>query len=410
MCNVKEWRAVVVGTLVAVGAFGASRAFAGGIEVPMQGARAAAQADAFTAQADDPSAIFYNPAGLTQLRGTHVSAGLYFLQPEWRFEPDAGGRETMRLPTFLPHLYASTDFGLERWRFGIGVNNPFGINEDWGDTGALRLLVDDAQLMCINVAPTVAYKVNDNFSLGVAFNVYYGSVLLTRQAMLGPPPIPEGEFHFRGEAYAFGVTPGLLWKINEQHTIGAYYRSPFTFRFQGDAQVKLGGNPVAGPSGTDAELDFPQSIGIGYAFRPTESLKLEADVIWTDWNAVNEFAFESRNPAFDGQALRADWESGFTYRVGAEYRLDEHWALRAGYAYSENAIPNATFSAIVPDSDYHLVAAGFGYATGNWSFDLAAQFIHRMQRDVSGSVNSPLVDGEWSNDMWGVMATVTYKF
>jgi len=62
----------------------------GGIEVPMQGARASGQADAFTAQADDPSAIFYNPAGLTQLRGTQISAGLYFLQPEFHLDADSG--------------------------------------------------------------------------------------------------------------------------------------------------------------------------------------------------------------------------------------------------------------------------------------------------------------------------------
>src|SRR4051812_19898546 len=165
----------------------------GGIEVPMQGARAAGQADAFTAQADDPSAIFYNPAGLTQLRGTQISAGLYFLQPQFHLDADSGADEHMNLATFLPHLYAESDFGTESWRFGIGINNPFGINENWGDTGTLRTIVDEAQLMCINIAPTVAYKVNDNLSLGVALNIYAGSTVLTRNVVLGPPPFPEGE-------------------------------------------------------------------------------------------------------------------------------------------------------------------------------------------------------------------------
>src|SRR5947209_1056371 len=53
----------------------------GAIEVPMQSSKAAAQADAFTAQADDPSAIYYNPAGLTQLHGTQMTVGAFFLQP-----------------------------------------------------------------------------------------------------------------------------------------------------------------------------------------------------------------------------------------------------------------------------------------------------------------------------------------
>src|SRR5580704_13005300 len=86
-------------------------AFGGGIEVPMQGSRAAGQADAFTAQADDPSAIFYNPAGLTQLHGTQITAGAYYLQPLFKFEADSGDSERMTLPTVLPHLYAESDFG-----------------------------------------------------------------------------------------------------------------------------------------------------------------------------------------------------------------------------------------------------------------------------------------------------------
>jgi long-chain fatty acid transport protein len=382
----------------------------GGIEVPMQGARAAGQADAFTAQADDPSAIFYNPAGLTQLQGTQVSAGLYFLQPQWKLEADSGAIEHMNLATWIPHFYAATDFGLERWRFGLGVNNPFGINENWGDSGSLRQIVDQAQLMVINIAPAVSYKLNDNLSVGAAFNIYAGSLVLTRNVVLGPPPFPEGEFHFRGNAYSFGFTPGVLWKINEQHSIGAYYRSAFTMDFKGKAKVSVAGMDAAGPSDADASLDFPQSIGGGYAFRPIPTWKIEADVIWTDWHTLDRLRFESDDPNFDGQTLPADWRSGFTYRLGTEYQLDENWFLRAGYAYGQNSVPTATFSPIVPDSNYHLLAAGIGYSTPGWSFDIAGQYIYREKHHVEGSVNSPLVDGDWTNNMYGIMATLTLKF
>lgn len=404
----KSLRRCVVGSIVlAASSVFANRAIAGGIEVPMQGAKAAGQADAFTAQADDPSAIFYNPAGLTQLKGTQISAGLYFLQPAYHFEGDDGRDERMELPTYLPHFYAVSDFGLDKWRFGIGINNPFGINEDFGDGGSFRSIVDDAQLMCINIAPTVAYQVNPNFSLGLAFNTYVGSALLTRHVPLGGGA--EGEFHFRGEDVSFGVTPGVLWKIDERNTIGAYYRSPFSLNFDGDAKVDFAGTNVVGPSDTKANLHFPQSVGVGYAFRPTPDLKLEADVIWTDWHAVKNLMFDSSNPAFNGQKIPANWDSGFTYRLGVEYLLDKHWALRTGYAYGQNAVPNSTFNPLVPDSNYHLGAVGIGYSTERWSFDVAANLIYRETHHVEGSVNSPLVDGDWGNLMYGVMATLTFK-
>jgi long-chain fatty acid transport protein len=397
--------------LVAMGASlsGVAVARGGGIEVPMQSARAAGQADAFTAQADDPSAIFYNPAGLTQLRGTNLSAGAYLLQADWNLNADNGNDASMHQLTVLPHFYIATDFGLERWRFGIGVNNVHGLDEDWGDTGPLRTIVDEAKLSVINIAPTVAYKVTDQFSLGMAINVYYGSLELTRNVPLGAPPTPEGQFDYSGNDLAFGVTPGVLWKINDRHALGAYYRSPFSLDFDGDASVKLNGNALAGPSDTEASLDFPQSIGVGYAFRPVQPLKLEANVIWTDWEAVDEVLFTSDNAAFNGQTLPADWDSGFTYRLGAEYQVNPKWALRTGYAYSETAVPDATFSPIVPDSDYHLVSIGTGYATARWGIDVAAQYIHRETHSVSGSVNSPAVDGEWRNNMFGLMATLSLK-
>src|ERR1700722_6808505 len=131
----KSWHWLLIAVGASLGVI--SPAMGGGIEVPMQDGAAAGQADAFTAQADDPSAIFYNPAGLTQLHGTNVSAGAYLLQPEFHFTGDNGSGQRMNLPSVLPHLYAETDFGFERWRFGLGLNNVYGINEDWGSTGVL---------------------------------------------------------------------------------------------------------------------------------------------------------------------------------------------------------------------------------------------------------------------------------
>jgi len=381
----------------------------GGIEVPMQGARAAGQADAFTAQADDASAIYYNPAGLTQLKGTHINAGAYFLNAEFTLSRDAGPDERMEKDTVLPHLYVASDFGTEKWRFGLGVNNVFGLNEDWDDDGSLRLLVNEAQLSLVNIAPTVAYQFNPQFSAGVALNIYYGRLNLTRNAIVAAPPVPEGQFDYDGEAFAFGVTPGMLWKINKRHSVGAYYRSPFSMEFEGDASVEVAGNPAAGPSKTKAELDFPQSIGVGYAFRPIERWKLELDVVWTDWDTVDELAFSSSNAAFDNQAMPADWDSGFTYRLGTEYQVNPNWTLRAGYAYSDTAVPDSTFSPIIPDSNYHLFSLGLGYGTSRWGIDLAGQYIHRESHEVAGSVNSPLVDGRWENEMFGLMATFSLK-
>src|SRR5450432_2841150 len=98
-----------------------------GFDNPDQDARATGQGEAFVAQADDASAIYYNPAGLTQLRGTEITSGLMASFPDSRLQGGGPGTEMNTMAT-IPHLYASTDFGMTQspWRFGLGFNVPFG--------------------------------------------------------------------------------------------------------------------------------------------------------------------------------------------------------------------------------------------------------------------------------------------
>ena len=91
----------------------------------------------------------------------------------------------------------------------IGVNNVFGLNESWDPQGPLRTQVDKAKLSVINMSLAAAYKVDDHLSIGAAFNIYYGELMLNRNVVLAAPPAPEGQFHLRGHDFAVGVTPSL---------------------------------------------------------------------------------------------------------------------------------------------------------------------------------------------------------
>lgn len=380
----------------------------GAIDIPQQGARAGGQADAFSAQADDASAIFYNPAGLTQLDGTVITGGATVFLPDWKFHGANGAEQEMTLPAELPHIYAESDFGIPDWRFGIGVNNPFGLSEHWGGSGPERFIVNKAHVYTINIQPTVAYAVDEHLSLGLGLNVYYGDLELDRSAVLGPPPTPEGHFHFRGHGATVGATPAVLWKVDERNTLGLVYRSPFDIDFGGNATLKARGLKEIGPSHAIAGIDYPQSVTVAYAVRPVDPLKLEADVVWSDWNSVERIQLTSSNPAFNS-TIRENWKSGFVYRVGAQYNLNRNWALRVGYAFGQNAIPSNTFGPIVPDSNYHLPAAGIGYSTENWSIDAAYEFIYRERRHISDSIYGPLVNGTWDNRFHTILISLTVK-
>jgi long-chain fatty acid transport protein len=381
---------------------------AGGFELPNQGAAGAGQAEAFAAQADDPSAIYYNPAGIAQLQGTEVSAGIYALFPKFRFDADNGPSEEMTLPSELPQFYAVSDLGTENWRFGFGTDVAFGLNLDWGDHRPLSTIVSKAKLEVLNFAPTVAYRFNDHLFAGVALNVYYGDVDISRDAVLAPPPVPTGDFRVRGTDWAVGATPGVMWKINDRNTLAAVYRSPFSMDFDGSARVNSTVIPEIGPYKSHLKIDFPQIIGAAYAFYPTKRWKLETDVVWTDWHVLRQVPLTSVNPQFN-QTLPAHWMSGFSYRLGTQYDLDEHWALRAGYAFGQASSPGSTFTPLVPDANYHLLTAGIGYRTARWSLDAAYQFAFRENRHIENAAASPLVNGTWENQIHTIMLMLTFK-
>ena len=84
--------------------------------------------------------------------------------------------------------------------------------------------------------------------------------------------------------------------------------------------------------------------------------------------------------------------------------------LRAVSDSSENAIPEQTYTPIVPDSDYHLIALGLGYTTGPLSLDLAYNFIYRETRHIDGALLSPTIDGDWQNTIHTVALSATYRF
>ena len=169
---------------------------AGGIAVGDQGAVAAGRSGAFVAKADDASAIEYNPAGLTALKGWQLYLGNRFgydntqfkRAPLWDFneyEPTYRTFKTVsnEKPFILlgPMLALTTDFGLKNWTFAIGAYAPSGVARkqfpsDVGEivdgeeisAGQRYMLTDmDTKILYYNFS--VAWSPNPKFGIGVSF-------------------------------------------------------------------------------------------------------------------------------------------------------------------------------------------------------------------------------------------------
>jgi long-chain fatty acid transport protein len=382
-----------------------------GLRNPDQSARATGQGEAFVAQADDASAIYYNPAGLTQIRGTQITFGTYINRPTISHTSHLGLTEPLDRTTFLPHFYAASDFGLERWRFGLGLNAPFGSDIEWPPDSPSRYTAIFSDLQVVSITPTVACLLSSWLSVGGSVNYLRGDTALTRVLPSGLPPLmipAEGSFAVKAKGDGVGYNLGLLLKPHPKHSLGVTYRSGVDITLdEGTASASFPTFLIEAEAQTTLEL--PRSLVLGYAFRPTNKLKLEFDIEWTNWDNLGALVLQSTHPLFHGQQIPFNWKNSRFYEFGTEYRVSDTWAARGGYIFSENTVPETSFSPILPDSDRHVLSAGIGFRAGPVTLDMAYQRSISENRVVRQALDPGLL-GQWESSANAAALTASVNF
>ena len=419
--------ALLMNTFIVTAAFGAG---SGGFRVEVPDAAAFGMGSAFVGEADTPAAIYYNPAGITQLKGyTHLSLGDAVITP-YAKHTNSGIETQARINTqHVPHLYVTEDFGLERFNFGIGTGVTYGSITDWAGDSSLRYNATRSELLNTDLNLVGAYEVFENFSFAVGFKVTESKINKNKKLVQDSGANPDADYKFKADDIGYGYTLSGLYKVNTKHSFGFQYRSEMDIEYEG--KTHLGGlfgtyAAVFGSDSfvvdTDAKLEIPQSAAIGYSYKPNEEWTFNFDVEWTDWSSVesenliykNSLTTNQNTVLTTGLPLARDWNSVWSYATGVEYQYTPKLALRAGYYYHQNAIPSANFGNELPDSDSHGITGGIGYKiTDNLSIDLAYSALFFEDREVSNNVATVFggdVDGEYEQWVSLGLATLTMNF
>ena len=358
-----------------------------------QGAAAAGQSDAFTAQADDPSAIHYNPAGMMQLRRVQTYLGTNLIGGSTSFRNgagqtargDFGGSVASPPPSNLYITANLRDLGvstpiISNMAVGIGLTFPFGTVYRWPSSGPFATATTGAALQLIDIKPTVAYKVNDRLSLGLGLDIYTFSSLIgegqyeQRLLSSGGPGLPTGgtplEINGKDTALGFNVSALYTALVNADGkplaNIGVIYRSQATLHLGGE--FRANGGLVSDASTT---LVLPQVLTGGIALWPVRDQdrewKLEVDVDYTGWKSIRNLDVHTSS-AFGTIPFPQNYRSGYTVMVGTEHKwlhpeVLPNWeiALRGGYWHSQAPTPDSAFNPSVPDADNHSISVGLGF-------------------------------------------------
>ncbi len=392
-----------------------STGFSLGIRAPNQDAFATGRGSAYVATADNPSAIYYNPAGISQLEGVNVRAGLYGVYIDDEYRDFTGVRyDTESNIGLLPQLYGTWSIKNTPFAVGLGLFCPYGLSLEWPENVPFRFFGRRGGIQYLTVEPVLSWQICPTLSLAAGPTFNYSEAMLALQQPAQPPFIPgEYEFKFKGSDFAVGASVGLLWKPHPMHAFGISYRSPTTMNYDGHSTALGLSDPA------HAEFRYPQNIIAGYSFRPTPRWNLEFDVDWTDWSYLRTVTLYNGQPAPPifpaAYPLNFNWESSFMFEWGATYYFDKGFRASLGFVYSQNSIPDSAFNPIIPDSDRYVITAGVGWSNKHLSVDLAYQFGYGPTRTINNPGTPPYyleasANGRYTYYSHDISVSVGYKF
>lgn len=406
---------------------------AAGFLIFEEGAKALGTGGAFTARADDPSAVFFNPAGICQLNGSSLYLGGTGIITNSDFagvdpDPGYGVLEKTETQFFNPiSLYYTREIN-DNLSAGIGVFNPFGLGRSWEDpeTFTGRHIAYKVDLKTFYFNPALAWKVNDKISFGAGAQLVYSSVELKQYKEQWDIITGSGFFNVAdveldgNNTIDFGFNAGILIQPNEDVSLGISYRSNVKVDYEGDAgftQVSTGNavldSAVAAglPAGqaVNTKIEFPPLVSVGLAYKGIADWVFEIDLNWVGWSTFDALPFDFQTDDALDISRPQNYEDKFSLRTGAEYRARENLALRYGYYYDPSPQPASSVSPLLPDSDRHGITLGLGYSTGAWTIDAFDLILVFKQRDTEGK-NSDGYNGTYSSwaNLLGV--NVGYNF
>jgi long-chain fatty acid transport protein len=408
------FRLAIVGLLVALAStssaraqFGAVISGAGPVNRSMAGASVAAPLS-------PAGAIYWNPATLSGLERSELEAGAELLFPRSKFESRvnagslapglppvsvAGSTSSDAGPYPLPTIalaYLPED---SPFAFGFGVFSMAGFGVNYAGSLTNPILTPPppaglgfgpiySEFQVLQITPAVSYRLNENLSVAIGLNVGMASLKLDPGIFAAPDNANGDAFVFypsaaHGQtAWGCGATAGVYYTA-DVWAVGASVRSPLAFDLRFNSADEIGR-----PRDLRFDLDMPTIVSIGGAFTGLEGWVFAVDLRYLDYEGASGFGDQGFAP--DGSVRGLGWRSIFAIAIGAQYRPTECMALRAGFSWSENPIPDsqAFVNSASPTDSRHM-----GFLGASWDvtsdLTLSVAYMHAFDSSIQGPFVSP---------------------
>ena len=379
-----------------------SAVMAAGYKVPEQSLNSMALSAAYVAHTTQADTAYFNPANMVFMGEKQYLDGAITLAnlPAIQYYNVAESKEENIV---IPALhYVSAPMGNFRW--GFSITAPGGLSKRWDDqSGIAKAFAEEFTLKIIELNPSIAYKISDNFSIGGGIRLIYSEGVVKSDAsrasqVVGTPFQPIAR-DMSGDTFEFGYNLAMTYKPTEDLILAATYRSNVDLDESGSAKLYYNGMEMYN-GGADVSVPLPAALNLSIAKTWNKTFTLEFNYERTFWSKYKSLDFNYDSsigglaPYFDAP-IEKSWKDTNTYRIGATMKMDKITVMM-GFALDETPIPDKTVNFELPDSDAKVFSMGFRYHQNeNLSWGAAFLYDAKEARSiVPGVSDNPIINAK----------------
>ena len=454
-------------------AFALSAGHALGAAFALQETTASGLGNAFAggaAIAEDAGTAWSNPAGMSRFATTQVSATMHLLTPSVEFSNEGTqtalnqqlggeGGDAGNL-NFIPAMFGVIPIN-KQFAFGLSVTGPFGLKTQYGEGWMGRYLGVKSDIKTLNVNPSMSWKVSDRVSLGAGLSyqridatftnaVNYSAALaqaagtaaaggqipaaLVPQILAATPNL-DANANVTGDDGSWGWNVGALFDLDAKSRVGVHYRSAIKYNVNGNVEFSLptlptvpaqiapvvaglaaavNANPALANGGVTSDIELPQMFNVSYFRTLNDKWDVMADAQWTGWSSIENLTFV-RTTGVLLKSTPENFEDAWRLSVGTNYRHNDKWMFRFGFAWDQTPVQDDYRTPRLPDSDRLWFSTGARYVLSkNMWTDVGLTYINASSASINDNAGSTAANGRlvgsYDSSVTILSGQLTYQF
>ncbi len=342
--------------------------------------------------AEDASTNFYNPAGLVRLKIPELVLAANYIQLNTQYSGSvnyinaaAGANTTQQvtdnrggsgnvIPAF--HLAYPLADGLVA---GLSLVTPMGLSTNYQSDTYVKYNATKTALNTLDIAPSLGLALTRHWSLGLGADIERLSAQLNNYATFNPADTSiDTDTLSQNKAYAwgYGYHGGVLYQVSPQTRFGLAYHSQVAFAatgnstFTGPLAIGSSSTPPSYHDNT-ASVKFrqPANTMLSAYHNFGNAWSLLGTITYTQWDVFKNLNLQNvvvLDPTTFGPGtidvnLPQNFHNTWRASLGANYRVNEAWLVRAGVGFDQTPTNNADRNLRLPDENRYATSIGAHY-------------------------------------------------